>query len=127
MIRRRVRRPEAGPSRESVGAIPCMTRKQAAGSCLSLIDSCITQLREQGPSGTCNESKEEEERNTCITQEHGRTTQWITQDPYPAHALGSLEPLSPFAVLQPFDASKASPSSRGGPVREGGDPEPFRA
>ena len=32
-----------------------------AGSYLTLIDSCITQLKDQGPSGTCNESKEEEE------------------------------------------------------------------
>ena len=30
-----------------------------AGSYLRLIDSCITQLKAQGPSGTCNESKEE--------------------------------------------------------------------
>jgi len=33
-----------------------------AGSYLRLIDSCITQLQAQGPSRTCNESKEEEER-----------------------------------------------------------------
>ena len=32
----------------------------AGGSCLRLIDSCITQLKAQGPSRTCNESKEEE-------------------------------------------------------------------
>jgi len=32
-----------------------------AGSYLRLIDSCITQLKDQGPSRTCNESKEEEE------------------------------------------------------------------
>ena len=32
-----------------------------AGSYLRLIDSCITQLKAQGPSKTCNESKEEEE------------------------------------------------------------------
>jgi len=32
-----------------------------AGSYLRLIDSCITQLTAQGPSRTCNESKEEEE------------------------------------------------------------------
>ena len=32
-----------------------------AGSYLSLIDLCITQLKAQGPSRTCNESKEEEE------------------------------------------------------------------
>ena len=32
-----------------------------AGSYLRLIDSCITQLKAQGPSRTCNESKEEGE------------------------------------------------------------------
>jgi len=32
-----------------------------AGSYLRLIDSCITQLKVQGPSRTCNESTEEEE------------------------------------------------------------------
>jgi len=32
-----------------------------AGSYLRLIDSCITQLKAQGPARTCNESKEEEE------------------------------------------------------------------
>jgi len=32
-----------------------------AGSYLRLIDSCITQLKAQRPSRTCNESKEEEE------------------------------------------------------------------
>ena len=32
-----------------------------AGSDLRLIDSCITQLEAQGPSRTCDESKEEEE------------------------------------------------------------------
>ena len=32
-----------------------------AVSYLRLIDSCITQLKAQGPSRTCNESKEEEE------------------------------------------------------------------
>ena len=36
-------------------------RVTEAGSYLRLIDSCITQLKAQGPSGTCNESKEEEE------------------------------------------------------------------
>ena len=35
-----------------------------AGSCLRLIDSCIAQLKAQGPSRICNESKEEEERRT---------------------------------------------------------------
>ena len=32
-----------------------------AGSYLRLIDFCITQLKAQGPSSFCNESKEEEE------------------------------------------------------------------
>ena len=32
-----------------------------AGSYLRLVDFCITQLQAQGPSRTCNESKEEEE------------------------------------------------------------------
>ena len=31
------------------------------GSYLRLIDSCITQLKAQGPARTCNESKEEED------------------------------------------------------------------
>ena len=33
-----------------------------AGSYSRLIDSCITQLKAQGSSRTCNESKEEEKR-----------------------------------------------------------------
>jgi len=40
-----------------------------AGSYLRLIDSCITQLKAQGPSRTCNESKEEEEE----LEEKGQT------------------------------------------------------
>ena len=31
-----------------------------AGSCLRLIDTCTTQPKAQGPSRTCNESKEED-------------------------------------------------------------------
>ena len=34
-----------------------------AGSYLRRTDSCITQLQAQGPSRTCNESKEEEEED----------------------------------------------------------------
>jgi len=33
-----------------------------AGSYLRLIDSCNTQLKTQGPSRTCNKSKEEEKK-----------------------------------------------------------------
>jgi len=35
-----------------------------AGSYLRHIDSCITQLKAQGPSRTCNESKGEEKKST---------------------------------------------------------------
>ena len=35
-----------------------------AGSYLRLTDSCITQLKAQGPSRTCNESEEEEDEAT---------------------------------------------------------------
>ena len=44
------------------------------------IDSCITQLKAQGPSRTCNESKEE----VCITWASGvssSTTELILQVP----------------------------------------------
>jgi len=37
-----------------------------AGSYLRLIDSCITQLKAQGPSRTCNESKEEKRNLEAI-------------------------------------------------------------
>ena len=37
-----------------------------AGSYLRLIDSCSTQLKAQGPSRTCNESKEDEDRGTSL-------------------------------------------------------------
>ena len=42
-----------GPGAKQVGSAE-------GGSYLRLIDSCITQLKAQGPSRTCNESKEEE-------------------------------------------------------------------
>ena len=38
-----------------------MQSASEAGSYLRLMDSCITRLKAQGPSRTCNESKEEEE------------------------------------------------------------------
>ena len=34
-----------------------------AGSYLRLIDFCITKLKAQGPSRTCNESKEDEKKH----------------------------------------------------------------
>jgi len=44
-----------------VQGLGCGVCGTEAGSYLRLIDSCITQLKAQGPSRTCNESKEEEE------------------------------------------------------------------
>jgi len=41
-----------------------------AGSYLRLIGSCITQLKAQGPSRTCNESKKEEEGETWDVTGH---------------------------------------------------------
>ena len=38
-------------------------RVHEVGSYLRLIDSCITQLKAQEPSRTCNESKEEEKKH----------------------------------------------------------------
>ena len=42
---------------------------ERCGSYLRLTDSCITQLKAQGPSRTCNESKEEEEGVTHMGHE----------------------------------------------------------
>ena len=36
------------------------------GLVLKIIDSCITQLKAQGPSRTCNESKEEEDAACAV-------------------------------------------------------------
>ena len=52
--------------------------KRAPGSYLRHIDSCITQLKAQGPSRTCNESKEEEEDTPHPTQ---RTTKGFLEQP----------------------------------------------
>ena len=49
-------------------------RGTEVGSFLRLIDSCITHLKDQGPSRTCNESKEEEEdlAGECVCAGHAR-------------------------------------------------------
>ena len=44
------------------------SRGKEAGSYLRLIDPCITQLKAQGRSRTCNESKEEEEAYGLFTR-----------------------------------------------------------
>ena len=44
-----------------------MCSDSEAGSHVRPIDSCITQLKVQGPSRTCNKSKEEEGGGTTLT------------------------------------------------------------
>ena len=41
------------------------------GSYLRLIDSCITQIKSQGSSRTCNESKEDEEEDIHLKRANG--------------------------------------------------------
>ena len=50
--------------RRSTPPITGGVRFAVAFSAARLIDSCITQLKAQGPSRTCNESKEEEKNIT---------------------------------------------------------------
>ena len=59
---------EPEPRRVRVASDPCASENRCvvvteAGSYLRLIDFCITELKAQGPSRTCNESKEEEEES----------------------------------------------------------------
>ncbi len=51
-----------------------------AGSYLRLIDACITQLRAQGTSRTCNESKEEEDIRHLVTQIAAVDRRWHISD-----------------------------------------------
>ena len=45
-----------------VRGVQTLRLEPVQGSYLRLIDSCITQLKAQGPSRTCNESQEEEKK-----------------------------------------------------------------
>ena len=56
--------PPETPHRLDLLALPRGVVVTEAGSYLRPIDSCVTQRKAQGPSGTCNESKEEEEALT---------------------------------------------------------------
>ena len=60
----------AAGEREEGVTLPQKHQKMCSGceadSYLRLIDSCITQLKVQGPSRTCNESKEEEDTLVCF-------------------------------------------------------------
>jgi len=60
---------------EGSGCIPVMCSSSEAGSYLTLIDSCITQLQAQGPSRTCNQSIEEEEDSPARVSGVGSLTQ----------------------------------------------------
>ena len=48
-------------------------RARVRGQLSRLIDSCITQLKAQGPSRTCNESKEEEEEEARVRGQLSRS------------------------------------------------------
>jgi len=72
---------------------------------LRLIDSCITQLKAQGPSRTCNESKEEEEEEEATPETLIPTPE--TLNPTPETLIPTPETLNPMCSC-PF------------PRREGG-------
>jgi len=62
-------RESAEPDRETCRSVPgarpaCFSCRP--GSYLRLTDSCITQLKAQGPSRTCNQRKEEEEEEAAV-------------------------------------------------------------
>ena len=59
-----------------------------AGSCLRLIDVCITQIKAQGPSGTCNESEEEVEKkyqHPTPNPKRGVVVWWISSPDAASH------------------------------------------
>ena len=56
-----------------------------AGSYLRLIDSCATHLKAQGPSRTCNESKEEGKLTLVSGLAQGRGSRVIKKN---KHSLG---------------------------------------
>ena len=62
-----------------------------AGSYLRLIDSCITQLKAQGHSRTCNASKEEEEEKSLGSEISSFTAQRVFTLDRVRPALGDCE------------------------------------
>ena len=62
-----------------------------ASSYVRLIDSCITRLKAQGPSRTCNESKEEVKKNCVqvVAQALDRTMVFSRAGDLVIYALGS--------------------------------------
>jgi len=63
-------------SRAYLTPVPSPLCGSEAGSFLRLIDSCITQLKVQGPFMTCTESKEEEEEEE--EEEEGTLPSFLT-------------------------------------------------
>ena len=57
-----------------------------AGSYLRLIDFCITQLKAQGPSRTCTESKEEEGQTSIEKSSGVMTSSTFVSDPATSNA-----------------------------------------
>ena len=60
------------------GRLRSLAEAVASGSYLRLIDSCITQLKAQGPSRTCNESKEEEEEEAVASNTRSVFQDWMS-------------------------------------------------
>ena len=60
-----------------------------AGSYLRLIDSCITQLKAQGPSRTCNESNEKKKKKVTREQEQLSSNDVFQETPA---RYGAVEP-----------------------------------
>ena len=75
-----------------------------AGSYLRLIDSCITQLKAQGPSRTCNESKEKDLQRRTFPRSPGtppaQRASEIRSCPSSSLLLSSLE-LSDTTIYEP--------------------------
>ena len=79
------------------------------GSYLRLIDFCITQLKAQGPSRTCNESKEEEEEGHWSRAAAARRA-GLANSARIRHSGPDSSPGMRVRVLKPFSVV---PSSRG--------------
>ena len=81
-----------------------------AGSYLRLIDPCITQREAQGPSRTCDESKEYSESSEWCPaiigpRKRGATVPWanaITRRVAPANQYGDTSPISNRAHQGPY-------------------------
>ena len=84
---------------------------------MSLIDSCITQLEAQGPSRTCNDSKEEEEVATNEESPRGGVL-FLMSDVYGYH-VGGQEDGEDTAVPEREDAH-GDGDERGEDARETG-------